>query len=325
MKIAPKDPRPSTSSHLGTWPPFALHFVCLIAACASAAPAYVPKLLRAPLDPQAARVAVSEEVAVAGYWAEEELGRAVATELVRELKACLTESGYETGTGRPEILLQLRTELSGYSENLVSTTVLEARSGGALLGTWVVRTPQDTTGPVDVGLFAGLVAVMLLNRATESGALRSEVGPPNEEATTPRPGQKAIILVFDIEDPDGVLRPEQKLALGEYLAVQLAREGRYRVTPRDQLREKLRTQSVESYRECFEDTCQIELGRALAAQKIASTRLHKVEDRCILTTTIYDLTTEASERAASSNSDCTESALFRSIEELARQSGDPAR
>lgn len=76
--------------------------------------------------------------------------------------------------------------------------------------------------------------------------------------------------------------------LTTYLAVKLE-EGGYQLIPQNQVKERLRELQAESHKECFDMTCQIELGRELAAQKSISSQVLVIGKTCKVTATLYDL------------------------------------
>jgi hypothetical protein len=163
-----------------------------------------------------------------------------------------------------------------------------------------------------------------------SGASEAEIlqGLLDELRRAPRTSgsassRRAIVAVFDVDDQARALRAAALAQLTEYLATKVTQAG-YQVVPRDQLRSRISAEKRESYKSCFEQRCQIELGRALAAQKSLATKLLRVGGQCVLTSQLYDLKTETAERAASAKSaSCGEGALLVAIDELARQLSNP--
>ena len=91
---------------------------------------------------------------------------------------------------------------------------------------------------------------------------------------SPHAGQRPIVAVFDMEDKGSGLAPNSLFNLTEYLAARLTEEG-YQVIPRDEIRSRLKEQKTESFKECYDQSCQIELGRELAAEKTLSPRVLK--------------------------------------------------
>lgn len=143
----------------------------------------------------------------------------------------------------------------------------------------------------------------------DAGARRAVSRP----AAAPRP----ILAVFELEDGGGVLATGARTELGDYLATQLVELARYRVVPRAQLRARLVAEKTGGYRPCYDEACQIELGRALAAQKSVAPRLVKLGARCTLTAKLYDLRSETAERAASVETDCDPARLLEAARQVA--------
>lgn len=107
--------------------------------------------------------------------------------------------------------------------------------------------------------------------------------------------------------------------LTEYLATQVAQQLGFKVAPREQLRQRLAGVKTDSFKECYDRTCQIELGKALAANKTVSTSLIRVGDRCVFNATILDLKTEATDLAASADTGCDENSLLDGARNVVRE------
>jgi hypothetical protein len=131
--------------------------------------------------------------------------------------------------------------------------------------------------------------------------------------------QGSVLVVFDIEDSARHFDAGTTGQLTEYLVARIAEVGGYRVVPRDQLRERLTSEKAESYRACIDQSCQIELGKALAAEKSLATKLLRIGDACAMTATLYDLRTETTERAASTRTECGASALLGGVDQIVTQ------
>ena len=138
-----------------------------------------------------------------------------------------------------------------------------------------------------------------------------------------------IIAVFNIEAKGVRLDRATLDRFSDYLATSLAASGRYRVVPRSQLKKRLIKQKRESYRRCFDQSCQIEIGKELAAQKSTSAQIMRLGSRCVVSVTLYDLRTAATEAAATSKGSCSEdgivSTLDRVVRDLVRGTGGRAR
>jgi hypothetical protein len=146
---------------------------------------------------------------------------------------------------------------------------------------------------------------------------RGPSGPPPGEPKAAEPSRPPapIVAVLEIEDGRGRLEPRALDQLSEYLATKLA-SGGYQVVPRDRLRRRLLLSKAEGYRPCVDESCQIELGKAVAAQKTLATKVLGVGAECTLTSTLYDLRLEVAERAALARSACDTEALVAGIDRL---------
>jgi len=145
--------------------------------------------------------------------------------------------------------------------------------------------------------------------------------PPREEAPRarmPRP----VVAIFDVQDATRQLDAALLDQLTEYLAAQLVEVARFRVVPRNQLRSQLAAEKAGTYDACFEESCQIELGKAVAAEKSLATKLLRVGDACAMTATLYDLRSETTETAASGEGECSANALMGNAKTLAANLAD---
>jgi len=137
--------------------------------------------------------------------------------------------------------------------------------------------------------------------------------PPRGDRPEPR-GPAPIVAVFDIQDDSKRYKPAQLQQLSEYLAGKLAEQGAFRVVPRDQLRTRLQREKTQTYQECYDMSCQIELGKAMAAEKSLATKLLRFGNACSVSLTLYDLRSEASEGSATEDQrDCSERELLEAL------------
>jgi hypothetical protein len=135
--------------------------------------------------------------------------------------------------------------------------------------------------------------------------------------STPKDPPKAKVLaVFDLEDRESSLAKADAEKLADYLATKLAEHKSYRTIPRAQLRKRLVKQRKQSYRACYDSSCQIELGKALAASAVVSSRLLRIGKTCTLTVKIFDLRSEATLAAASAKGSCQAADLQRAIDRI---------
>jgi len=124
---------------------------------------------------------------------------------------------------------------------------------------------------------------------------------------------KAIVAVYDIHNLGTPLSPNVVKRLGDYLAGRLAMCPRFAVAPRDQLREQLAGQRTESRRDCYDQSCQIEFGKLLSADKSLATSLIKLGRVCVVTSSLYDVRTETTDGAADEEGLCTEDGIRQSL------------
>lgn len=263
-------------------------------------------------------VLIDAEVEVTGYWAKEPLGKRLGQQLLEAVNKEVTSKGYDVTFSAPRLVLSLSVEASGYDDNLRTTATMNALLGGRVVQQFEVVTPSDT-GKVDKVNFGATVARHLVQRFHRS-SLVAQLSRTEGSATVNR--KKEVFpraLVFDIQDEFKKLRPEMTLALTEYLAVQLMRKAGYRLIPREQLKGRLKLEKAQTYKDCFDSVCQIELGKALAAQKTISTKLLQKGTQCVFTLTVFDLQSEIADKAASKISSCAESSLFDAIDRLAEE------
>jgi hypothetical protein len=128
-----------------------------------------------------------------------------------------------------------------------------------------------------------------------------------------------VLAVFDIQDASGLFSAAELLQLTVSLSTSMAAAGRYTVVPREQLRQRLLEEKTNSYRACYDDRCQIELGKAVAAQKTLATQILKVAEQCAVAANLFDLQSETSVRAAKVNAACSAPALLKALDEVSER------
>lgn len=125
-----------------------------------------------------------------------------------------------------------------------------------------------------------------------------------------------IIAVFDIENRAPSFNEAALERLNDYLFFSLASAG-FKLTPQNQVRQRVVELKTESHRDCYDETCQIELGKTVAAQKSLATRLILLaDDQCLIAMVLYDLKTETTEKGAKVTCPCTTSGALAAIDEV---------
>jgi len=190
---------------------------------------------------------------------------------------------------------------------------------------------QDLTVAAELdGYLTSEIGLRIPSKRTEANlVLRKapEPAPPKREApavTAPAAGPTAegdrqIIAVFDVFDASKRIDKETLAQLTTYLGTALTKSGKYSVIPRDQLRARLLEEKKGTYRECVEESCQIELGKTLAAQKTLATQLLQVGKKCAVTANLFDLKTETAEKGAMVNTGCSPDELLDAMNQIAKQ------
>jgi hypothetical protein len=91
------------------------------------------------------------------------------------------------------------------------------------------------------------------------------------------------------------------------------------VIPPGELRHRLSLEKKKSFDNCYDDACRIELGKALAAQKVLATDLLRMGERCVLTASLYELRTETVEKSALVEVGCSDEALMDGVKSMTNQ------
>lgn len=163
------------------------------------------------------------------------------------------------------------------------------------------------------GRGASLVALSLLMGLIVSGPSPARAGKP-------------VVAVFDFKARGIKVHKETLVSLTDYLAAQLAGTGAFAVVPRGQIKRRLARQKVASYRRCYDQSCQIAIGRELAAAKSLAPTLMRLGRRCVVTLTLYDLRRAATDRAATVEGGCSEGDFTASVRAAVdKLVGRPAR
>ena len=125
---------------------------------------------------------------------------------------------------------------------------------------------------------------------------------------------KPIVAVFEIQNRAklSAMVIEQ---LTELMAVQLTASGRYKVVPSAELKSALGTKKTQTYEGCYDEACQIEIGKELAAEKTLATKVSKLGRTCIVTMQLFDLRESTSEKAATKKGKCGEEDILELIDD----------
>lgn len=132
--------------------------------------------------------------------------------------------------------------------------------------------------------------------------------------------EKTILAVMEIEDKSGKLKPEELENAGDYLRGQLVATQQFKVVDRGRMQEKtkavVRRMKKESWNNCYDDQCRIELGRELAADTIMTCRVTTLGKVCSFSCELIPLATAASEQGGLERFDCTLEGLAGGIDKV---------
>jgi hypothetical protein len=125
--------------------------------------------------------------------------------------------------------------------------------------------------------------------------------------------ERSIVAVFDLEVKGIELDGGTVDRLTDYLGSLLASKG-YQVVPRSQIKERLVAAKTDSYKDCYDQSCQIDIGKELAAQKSLASQVLKIGSNCKVAVNLFDLKRAASEGAGTASGACDEDGVVTSLE-----------
>lgn len=123
-----------------------------------------------------------------------------------------------------------------------------------------------------------------------------------------------VVAVFDLEAHGVRITDATRRALTDYAATRLAADDRYAIVPHHEIRSALRREKAESYRACYDEACQIEIGKEIAANLTLSTKVSRIGSSCVTTMRLYDLRSAATVRAATARGGCARDAWVVAVE-----------
>jgi hypothetical protein len=126
-----------------------------------------------------------------------------------------------------------------------------------------------------------------------------------------------VVAVFEIENRGSPLSYDELIALTDYLGTKLGERGRFQIIPRQEIKKRLVQQKQDSFKACYDQSCQIEVGRELAAQFTVSASISKVGRTCIVTSALFDLRKAATTTTASAKGPCTADDLLAAMDKIA--------
>jgi formylglycine-generating enzyme required for sulfatase activity len=126
--------------------------------------------------------------------------------------------------------------------------------------------------------------------------------------------ERPVVAVFALENKGTRFKPEELDRLLDYIGAALAESGRFQVVPQDELKRALSTQKQESYKACYAESCQIEIGKEVAASKSLAGTIARFGKQCIVTLKLFDLAKSAQEAAGTAKGGCDEAEVVASLD-----------
>ncbi|MCA9669199.1 MAG: hypothetical protein KC503_26565 [Myxococcales bacterium] len=146
------------------------------------------------------------------------------------------------------------------------------------------------------------------------------VGVAIAPSPSPAASKRLVVAVFPLKiAPRVPINASARAALDSYFRARLAASRRFAPVPRTRLVRSLRAQKKASYRPCYDTSCQIAIGRELAAAKSIVAEVLLLGDRCVALATVFDLERATAEHAAEARGGCDESALADALRRVARE------
>lgn len=129
-------------------------------------------------------------------------------------------------------------------------------------------------------------------------------------------GHGDIVALFPVEAPASI-DPTTTDTLDALLFLALTKTDRFRFVPRRTVATAVDEIQRGSFKACVDEQCAIEIGRAVAAERVLAPRLYQAGETCILSLTLYDLRTETGEWATTTKVPCHDRALRDGAQTLA--------
>ncbi|MBI4815807.1 MAG: hypothetical protein HY791_06105 [Deltaproteobacteria bacterium] len=317
----------------------ALVSLALIAGCRHA---MIPPPALAMPDARGLVIGVGDEIEISGDAKSADEVVSAVNGLSASFKKRLIQAGFvlpDAETDNFDVLARLSVSTSQGVDAIEIATTLQLISNAKVIDQFVTTFPR-TEGSESVYVtsqtYPDVVGAELSNYVCTSDALaklghgrRDDTAPEPEISVTtgsgldppedPKASNRTVAAVFDIEDRTGALDRASLDQAADYLAAKLSEEELFDVIPRGQLRASLADQKRQSYKSCFDEACQVELGKALAAEVSITTKALRVGSKCSVTLAVYNLRTETAAQAATAKSECTADGLTEAIDVLVQR------
>jgi uncharacterized protein (TIGR02145 family) len=129
--------------------------------------------------------------------------------------------------------------------------------------------------------------------------------------------KRQVVAVFKINVQRIDLTEDQIDMLTDLMSEELGLGGVFQVMPPGDIKQALLEQTKDSYKKCYDEKCQIEIGRQLSANKVLTTTVRRISSECRVTSSLYDLKQQATDIIVKEKVGCNESDLVKAVEKLA--------
>ncbi len=126
--------------------------------------------------------------------------------------------------------------------------------------------------------------------------------------------ERPVVAVFTLENDGAPIKTRALERLSDYIGAALTASGRYQVVPKSELKAALQTRKKASYKQCYAESCQIEIGKELAADKALAGTVARFGSRCIISLRIVDLKKATEEAAARAKGGCRQDDVLESLD-----------
>lgn len=168
--------------------------------------------------------------------------------------------------------------------------------------------------------------------APEPAVAAADPKPPEVLISTPvdasaqrsMPSSEWVVAVMDVKtvtEGRGALDQNLMRNISDQLRIFVAQHGVRTVDRSAQdaaFRDQVSELKADSYKGCYDDNCQIELGKALAASHILRSRITQFGKLCVLNGELIDLRAEVATGAASARGNCEEEGFLQMSEDIAK-------
>lgn len=126
--------------------------------------------------------------------------------------------------------------------------------------------------------------------------------------------QPPVVAVFTLKSDGAQIKTEELDRLSDYIGAALTESGHFQVVPKSEVRAALNAKKKASYKECYAESCQIEVGKELAADKALAGVVARIGSRCTVTLKIVDLRKATEETAARAKGECGSDNVLESLD-----------